>query len=80
MAYKTGMLEIEKLSPFRFRLEGNWMVGNRGDGADHMQLIYEALEIAAQSNLALTADWDAFKEDFKLMRDEFLALTADWVD
>lgn len=69
--YIPGTLELTKLSDTRFRLEGNWSISN--GGSDHQQLIYEALEIAANSN-------DQFKAQFAAMCKEYLELTADWAD
>lgn len=69
--YIPGTLQITKLSDTRFRMEGNWSIQN--GGSDHLQLIYEALEIAANSS-------DQFKQQFRAMCDEQLKLTADWVD
>ena len=69
--YIPGTLELTKLSDTRFRLEGNWSISN--GGSDHQQIIYEALEIAANSN-------DKYKLQFKSMCEEYLELTKDWVD
>lgn len=78
--YIPGELSLERLpgpsgtidDSTRFRLEGNWAAG-MAKGADHMQLIYEALEIAANSN-------DKFKQVFNAFVQEFMVLNADWVD
>ncbi len=69
--YIPGTLELTKISATRFRLEGNWSMEN--GGSDHQQLIYEALEIAANSS-------DKFKAQFRAMCEEYLELTKDWVD
>lgn len=69
--YIPGTLQITKLSDTRFRLEGNWSISNHG--SDHQQLIYEALEIAANST-------DQYAPQFKAMLAEYMAITADWVD
>ena len=69
--YVVGQMKIE-LSEDRqsFTLKGNAL---KDRSSDHFQLIYEALEIAANSK-------DAFKADFASMRDELLAQSADWMD
>lgn len=69
--YIPGTLQITKLSETRFRLEGNWSLANHG--SDHCQIIYEALEIAANSN-------DQYKAQFRAMCEEYLELTKDWVE
>ena len=69
--YIPGTLTIERTEPNRFKLEGNWSVGLTA--TDHMQLIYEALEIAAHSN-------DKFKQVFAAFVTEFMELTSDWDD
>lgn len=69
--YIPGTLELHRISATRFRLEGNWSGAN--GGTNHQQLIYQALEIAANSS-------DQFKAQFKAMCEEYLELTKDWVD
>ena len=70
-AYVKGQLTIEKNGEGRFIMYGNWSELNRG--TDHQQLIYEALEIAANST-------DRYAPQFRAMCDEYLELTKDWVD
>jgi hypothetical protein len=66
--YWLRLSKAEELSDTRFRLEGNWSIGN--GGTDHQQMIYEALEIAAHSD-------DKFKLAFAAMCEEWLELTKD---
>jgi len=78
--YIPGELSLERLpgpsgtisDSTRFRLEGNWAAG-MAKGADHMQLIYEALTIASVGD-------DKFRQVFNAFVQEFMALNADWVD
>lgn len=73
-SYIPGQLKITRNEPNshsgKFTLEGNFMVGGNCD-ADHFQLIYEALVIAANSD-------DKFAPQFRAMLKEFMDLTADW--
>lgn len=69
--YIPGQLKITKVNDDRFVLEGNYMV--RGIATDHQQLIYEALEIAANST-------DQYAPQFRAMCDEYLDLTKHWDD
>ena len=75
MVYVPGSLEIVRGEPEhagRFTLRGNYQaVGTHT--ANHFQLIYEALEIAAHSN-------DKFAPAFRAMCDELMALSEDWAD
>lgn len=68
--YIPGSLQVSRDSDSRFTLQGNYMVGATHN-ADHMQLIYEALEIAANSD-------DKFAPTFAAFRDELLKLTEHW--
>jgi len=69
-AYVPGSLELTREGETRFVMRGNYMIGGT-HAADHCQLIYEALEIAAHSN-------DPFANVFAAMRDEWLSLTETW--
>ena len=69
--YIPGQMSISR-NGHRFTLEGNWAIGSV-EGTDHMQLIYEALEIAAHSN-------DKFKKVFEAFVTEYMELTATWDD
>ena len=73
--YVRGSLEIVRGEPEyanRFTLRGNYQIAGTHT-ADHFQLIYEALEIAAHSN-------DKFAPVFRAMCDELMDLTRDWAD
>lgn len=75
MVYVRGSLIIKRQEPTtdgRFTLEGNFHV-TKTMQADHFQLIYEALEIAAHSD-------DKFAPAFRAMCDELMDLTRDWAD
>ena len=67
--YVKGQLKMELLKDengTRFRLEGNFL-----KSPDHCQLLYEALELAANSD-------DLFKSHFEAMLEETIELTAKW--
>lgn len=68
--YVRGSLVIERETDSRFVLKGNYMLGGTHT-ADHFQLIYEALEIAANSK-------DKFAPTFRAMCDELMDLTRTW--
>lgn len=68
-AYVTGSLKMTLNTDNTFTLTGNCFFENRG--TDHQQLIYEALEIAANSR-------DRFANQFRAMCNEYLELTKDW--
>lgn len=70
MVYVPGTLSIVRDSDTRFTLTGNYQIAGT-HAADHFQLIYEALEIAAHSD-------DKFKPAFRAMCDELMGLTAHW--
>lgn len=70
-SYILGQLTIEKDGDNRFVMRGNW--ADKIRGTDHMQIIYEALEIAANSN-------DPFAKFFEAMLKEFVDITEHWVD
>lgn len=72
IVYVPGSLMIERSSDGRFTLTGNYQIGGTHP-ADHAQLIFEALEIAANST-------DKFAPAFRAMCDEFMDLTLDWAD
>ena len=73
-SYIPGQLKIMRNEPDsysgKFTLEGNFTLGGNCD-VDHLQLIYEALEIAANSG-------DKFTPQFRAMLKEFMELTVDW--
>ena len=72
-AYIPGELEITRQDAAysgRCTLAGNFNV-SKNIATDHLQLIYEALEIAAHSD-------DKFAPQFRAMCDELMALTQDW--
>ncbi len=70
--YIPGQLRVRRLSDRLFCLVGNYCV-QQNVGTDHQQLIYEALEIAANSD-------DRFAPQFRAMCDEYLKLTENWAD
>lgn len=73
--YVRGSLEVVRGEPEhanRFTLRGNYQIVGTHT-ADHFQLIYEALEIAANSD-------DKFAPAFRAMCDELMDLTRDWAD
>lgn len=72
LVYVPGSLVITRQLDGRFTLEGNYQVVGT-HAADHFQLIYEALKIAAHSN-------DKFKPAFRAMCDELMGLTSHWDD
>lgn len=73
-SYIPGSLSIKRnvegSHTGRFTLEGNFQVGDMVN-TDHFQLIYEALEIAANST-------DKIAPQFRAMCDELMQLTMDW--
>jgi len=72
MVYVPGSLTIEREANGRFNLTGNYQIHGT-HAADHFQLIYEALEIAAHST-------DKFAPAFQAMLNELMEKTVHWDD